>query len=619
MTLFYRLLSCLWSKNRLSLWAYFVVAVATSAFLFVQARNADQDFNPLSLIGTLNAIFFVSSPILCREILYKFYQGNTHHFFAQLPVSPVKMRLYEHLCYFLLLLLPYLLIVPALLFMVYYSGLWSTQQVVGFLGFQAILWLFFANVSLFLVMTGRLCWYLFWGSVFICNLYIRYSKNYQLELLNFFKAQRVLYQDNPVSWNLILEFGGYCLLLYAVALGLSSTIDNKRFRVLHLQETRLTRGIFAVYAVSLIICNFYLSDQFDASRSEFSGLYLTRLDQASSDYWSSSVQLQEPVREQYQNNITRLNDDVRRFAEHYQLEFPPVHYQHNPHQDFLVPLWQQTDPDASLEIKFNFDNMGENFSNIERDVIVEQLMFLSRGWLGIGDRLIYLRGLAANWSWRSADSNLIKNRLRFLSAYPGFDDQLLNAEWVQIFQSSGQCLFDSLAMAIVQHHSTAISIKQWRRFVKAKLNLDHTWVPFHLLRDLFSGTEIDEAQAIEFVGQWLNDEPRKSRSDEIRQQLTQYQMNSSEIYPGVFQLDFHIARKFEDYQSARVHLFEHEDKGRQIEFAKVFSQPLMTSQRDDKTIEPRLMLRKQRVSGTISWYDRSLACRVYAPWKFQEL
>ena len=134
--LLYRVISFFWSNNRATLSAYCFGSSALLFFLFIQGNKLDPDFNALSLLNVLNIIFVVFSLLLGRQLLYKFYRNKTHYFFAQLPISSLKMRVYEHISFFILCALPYLILLPFLLFQVYYNGLWSTNQVIGFLGFQ---------------------------------------------------------------------------------------------------------------------------------------------------------------------------------------------------------------------------------------------------------------------------------------------------------------------------------------------------------------------------------------------------------------------------------------------------------------------------------------------------
>jgi hypothetical protein len=134
--LLYRVLRFFWSNNRAFLLAYIFGSIAALTFFFFRNQKLEADFNALSLLSILNIIFFIFSLLLSRNLLYKFYRNKNHYFFAQLPIPPIQMRLYEHICYFILCAIPYLLILPALLFHVYYTGLWSSSQLIGFLGFS---------------------------------------------------------------------------------------------------------------------------------------------------------------------------------------------------------------------------------------------------------------------------------------------------------------------------------------------------------------------------------------------------------------------------------------------------------------------------------------------------
>jgi len=259
-------------------------------------------------------------------------------------------------------------------------------------------------------------------------------------------------------------------------------------------------------------------------------------------------------------------------------------------------------------------------SLIIEQCFVEQLRFLSRGWLGKADKLIYLRGLAAHWSWRNMDVDLIEKRLQLLSVYPDVDDQIFNAQWLNLLQSSGACLFDSLAMTVVRDHSASVSAGEWREFIATRLNLDHTWVPFHLLRDVFSNTSKGEIRAIKSTRNALMDWQEVLGADEINQGIPSYHMEPREIFPGIYQAIFKVNRKITVHQAVWVHLYVHESPGKQISFPEVLTHSLNANRSGGEEYNsPRLILDKQRVSGTVSWYDDSLACRVYASWNYIEL
>lgn len=611
--LLYRVLSFFWSNNRLILSAYIFGSFCLIGFFFFRHGNLQPDFNSLSLLRSLNIIFFMFATMLCREILYKFYTNKSHYFFAQLPVAPIKMRLYEHFSWFVLVVLPYLFLIPLLLCHVYYAGLWSTQQISGFLGFQLILWFCFANYALCLAMMGRLCWYVFWGVLIGLNIYIRYSKNYDYDFLSFFEVHRVLYQKDPLTLSFILRYVGLTVLLYSGAFILISSIDRNAFGFLHKKETGLSRGIFMLFVLVLVSVNFYYVEQFDLSKTKFSGLHLTQLGQRPDDFWSSAVQLNDQQRENYAVPINQLGHELLEFAAFYQIHLPAIHLQHNPDQEFLMPLYEDVDADSAIEVSFNFEQLNDDFQAIERDAIIETLILISRGWLEKEDKLIYLRGLAANWSWRNDEKALNKQRLRFLATYPNFEQYLKNAHWQRLFQNTGACLFDTFAASMVQEMSLTSTADQWQDYILNGLNLDHSWVPFHVFRSSLSWVSNAEQLVANLTMKSLLETPT------LQATHLHYSLETKQIYPQVFQLILHASAITESHTAIQVHLYQHKKPGKLVDFQAMRSEFLNKKQLDDGYLPSLLMLKKDRFSSTFSWYDPNLACRIYAPWKYVEL
>ncbi len=605
--LLYRLLSFFWQNNRATLFAYCFGSIALLSFLFFQAAKLDPDFNALSLLGSLNLIFIVFSLLLSRNLLYKFYRNKTHYFFAQLPISPLKIRLYEHICLFILCALPYIILLPLLLLQVYYSGLWSTHQVASFLGFQLVLWIFYANAALCLAMLGRICWYLFWGIVVGLALYIKYNKNYQIDLINFVDVNKVLFKANILSLPFVINYLTAAIVLYISAFFLSFTVDKNAFGLLHAKETSLSKGIFMLYLVILISSYFYFIHQLSLSKSQFAGLHLTQItpnkaDKRGEDYWSSSVQLDKQQLHDYAQSISRLNRQLIDFATAYRLTLPPVHYQHTPEQPLLANLHQDIDSDNDLELKFNFDQINTSFYSIERDAIIEFLKIRSRGWIEKEDKLLYLRGLAAQWNWKNNNPSLITARVQFLSNYPGFDKQYKQAQWLSIYQNSGDCLFDALALSFIQEIESSLSKDDWHRYLQTGLNLDHTWVPLHLIRSVFS------------LEPYTEDFIKKKSINSTNELPFNFSVETKVLYPSVFQVQ--LITEHNDYQAIQLHLYSHqaESETRQVDF-QLLQEHTFSVNKNKYTFQLP-MLKKDKFSSTFSWHQPQLDCRIYAPWKY---
>lgn len=619
-----RVLGFFWSNNRTSLLAYIFSSIAVVVFFFYRNHSLEADFNALSLLSFLNLIFCVFSLLLSRNLLYKFYRNKTHYFFAQLPIPPIQMRLYEHISYFILSALPYLLILPFLLFHVYYSGLWSSSQLIGFLSFQLILWLFYANFSLFIAMLGRACWYVFWTVLISVSLYIKYHKNYEIDFLGFLDVRKVLFKTNILTFSFITKYIVAAVLFYISAFFLSFTIDKNAFGRLHAKETSLSRGIFILYIAALVSANFYYAHKLTLSKSKFIGLHLSQIksnksDHRKADYWSSSIQLNKRTSHRYAKKIARLNQELINFSKAYQLNLPPVHYQHSTENVALKPLHKPIDSDNDLEIKFNFDQLNNHFHDIERDLIIEYLKLLSRGWIEKEDKLIYLRGLAANWSWKHINKKLINSRIQFLSAYPDFAKQFKNNQWLALYQNSGACLFDSLAMSHIQNISSSISKEDWHNFILSGLNLDHTWVPLHFIRSSFRFNSTAENMTEELdIESFINTKKYANKKNLNRKQLD-FSLETTELYPNVFQISLKTKQKEKKYNAIRFHLYQHDTPGQKVDFQSLTNKSFIKNSRNTKHISKLLMLKKDRFSTTFSWYPKQLDCRVYAPWKHIKL
>lgn len=66
------------------------------------------------------------------------------------------------------------------------------------------------------------------------------------------------------------------------------------------------------------------------------------------------------------------------FADTYQLRLPAIHYQNKPGQYSVKPLKIHADGDNALEIEFDFKQLQAHFADTERDILVENLINLSR-------------------------------------------------------------------------------------------------------------------------------------------------------------------------------------------------------------------------------------------------
>lgn len=605
-------LKFLWSNSRLILIGYCLISITLVVVFFFIGQGLSRDFNALTLIQYLNITFLVCGPFLGQQVLYRFYQNETHYFFAPLPISPIIMRIYEQLSFFIIGVFPYLIVLPVLLFVLYYNGLWSTPQVLNFLGFQMFFWFVFANFSLLLAMTGRLCWYLFTSIIICSNLYLRYNKNYQFDFQGFYQVDQVLYKSELLTVGLILNYGVLCILLYGAALALSLLISKRSFSLLHAKETGLSRGLFTVFLVFAITGNFYFTQKLETTKSKFSGLYLSAITGQTKSYWSSSVQLDEVKLMAYTSKMQRLQSDVSAFAEAYQLDLPAIHYQHNPNQHRVKPLTNEMHADGDLEIEFNFANLDDRFADTERDIIIENLIFLSRGWLGREGRLIFLRGLAANWSWRHLDSTLLRQRLNVLLSYPDFYDQFEKAQLLSIYQNSGACLFDALAANRVAEIAETISKKEMIAFIQSQLNLDHSWLTVHLFRSIFNSSDHIDILAMNLPKFSENTNEIVSTEHGIR--LVDYDLELKEIFPKVFQPIYHIYPFNNESLQVQVHLYEHQSPGRLVDTQQMLTNILTTESNGEYTTDIR-MLQSERFSTTLSWYSKALDCRINSPWR----
>ncbi len=616
--LFYRILSFFWSNNRASLSAYCLGSIAALILFFFQSSDLEADFNALSLLSILNITFIIFSLLLSRNLLYKFYRNKTHYFFAQLPISATKMRLYEHACFFILCALPYFIALPFILFHVYFSGLWSNSQIIGFLSFQLILWFFFVNFSLCLAMLGRVCWYIFWAIAIGLTLYIKYNKNYEIDILGFFDVRRVLFKSDLITPGFIAKYLGASILFYIVAFFLSFTIDKNAFGFLHAKETSLSRGIFTLYLIGLASISAYSIHKLSLSKSKFSGLYLTQINAEKTnkraDFWSSSVQLNDQQLTQYAKTIARLNQHLIDFSTTYQLKLPSVHYQHHLDQTVLTTLHKEIDSDNDLELKFNFNLLLTDFYSIERDVIIEYLRMHSRGWIEKEDKLIYLRGLAAHWSWKNIDPAIINVRLQFLAAYPSFQQQFNRKQWLSIFQNSGACLFDALATSFIEKISSSTTKDNWHNFILTGLNLDHTWVPIHILRSAFKFN----SQAEKLVADLKIESLINSSTIQFHQSQFDFLLETTQLYPDVFQVKLKTSAHESNFKDIQFHLYVHESPGQQIDFQSLQNKSFIKNNKTEH-ISQRLMRKNDRFSSTFSWYQQDLNCRVYAPWKYVTL
>lgn len=604
----------LWSANRLAAIGYSLVAVALAAVFFYKGRQDTDDFNALVLVHYLNVVFLVCAPFLARQVIYRNRRDGAQYFFAALPIAPLRMRLYEQGTFLLIGALPYLLLLPVLLGMLYGAGLWSSGQVLGFLAYQGFFWLVYASFSLCAAMAGRLYGYLLISGLIGCQLYALYSKKQDLGYQGFIHVERVLYKSDPLDAGLILSYGALGLLFYGATLALSHTVNRRGFIWLHAKETGLTRGFFAIFCVAGLLGNFYYAQKFEASQSAFSGLYLTKLSEPSVAYWSSSVQLNQAEIARRQARIALLHREVAAFAQAYRLELPPLHYQHHPGLEQVQALRRDKPADnEDLELEFDFEQLESRFADLERDVLIENLNFLSRGWLAKEDKLIFLRGLAADWSWRHLDKALLDKRLAALLNAPGFYPQSRAGAWLSVYQDNGACLFDALAAGRVAAARAAVPEAEWLGFVHSGLNLDHVWLPFHLLRSLFSLSSSLEQRA----WAWPPADPRRTEPAGNAITPPAFELELTEVFPRVFQAGYRLSRLDDSHQEPRMHFYQHGKPGRQVDIAETLTDRLRLP--GGEPAPKRLMLKKERVSATLSWYSADLECRLNLPWRYLEL
>jgi hypothetical protein len=619
----------LWASNRSTIIGYCLVSIALTAIIFYRGHESSEDFNALALVSFLNITFFICGTFLCRQVIYKNFQNGGRYFFAPLPIAPLRMRLYEQASFFLIALLPYILVLPTLLFAVYYAGLWSSAQTVNFLGFQVFFWIVFATFALCLAMTGRLCWYLYSGAVIACNLYTHYNGSHTLLFLNFFDVDKILYKSEAINSGLIVNYGGLCVILYAIALALSYSANKSGFAWLHAKETSLSGGLFGLFLVFALIGNFYFTNKLDASEAEFNGLHLSKLGgpdkakgsansrQQPDSFWSSSIPLKDTEIAVYQQAISQLHGDVLMFADTYQLRLPAIHYQNKPGQYSVKPLKIHADGDNALEIEFDFKQLQAHFADTERDILVENLINLSRGWLLKENQFIFLRGLSAHWSRRHLDKALSHKRLTALTKSPVFNKHYAARAWLSLYQDSGSCLFDTLAANTIDGISATLPKDEWIAHLQTGLNLDNSWVPFHLFRSLFKWSANVENRASVWVLPELASRPYQVTTTASQSEPVSYELASTEIFPKVFQPTYSIHYPGSGYSDVQVHIYEHQTPGRLVDLLTMESEILALN----KAVytAQSLMLEKDKFSTTLSWYDKDLDCRVNLPWRYVEL
>ncbi|MBK8816144.1 MAG: hypothetical protein IPN42_11905 [Methylococcaceae bacterium] len=606
------ILKYLWLSHRQSILAYTLASVALVAAFAYAGHKQTHDFNALSLLRFLNISFILCGLLMARQLIYRHYQDGSRYFFNTLPIEPLTMRLYEQTSYYLMVALPYLLTIPLLLLMVNYNGLWSNRQIFGFLGYQLFFGWVIANIALCLAMSGRLCWYLFIAICVGCNLYFRYSKDESLAFLGFLDVEKVLFKTDPLDIGIILRYGAVALISYAAAIALSYTVDRKNFIWLHRKETGLSYGLLTLFAFAALTGNFYYSAKLNAGHTKFSGLYLTQIGKTPNVFWSSSVQLSAEEQTGYSENIIRLSQDIQAFASHYRLTFPALHYRHNPDVTSVKPVKHKEHFNDDLEIEFDFSQLNIRPADLESDILIENLLFLSKGWLGKENKLLLLRGLAAQWSWRNDDKSLVQKRFQAFLTDPPHLQSYQDGEWLKIYQDKGACLFDALAERTVSEVLQTVSPEEFSDYLRNGLNLDGSWMPYHVFRSLFIISPIDEKQTEAYR---MYRSPVNATENDSAPRLNE---ELKETFPKVFKIQYKIDNLRSEHENAQLHFYEHEHTGRQVDRHAMTNEPI-TSANPDVPKAQQIMLRKERFSATVSWYRKDLECRVNLPWRYVEL
>ncbi len=421
----------------------------------------------------------------------------------------------------------------------------------------------------------------------------------------------MLFKTGILTLETFVRYGLLALICYVLAIVLGFSVGRRHFVWLHQKENGLSYGLLAVFASVMLTGNFYYSAKLNAGHIKFSGLYFTKVSQSPDIYWSSSVQLSADERKVYGENITRLSRDVAEFANRYAISFPPVHYRHHPERKLLKAALQAGHFNNDLEVEFDFNQLGTRFADLESDVLAENFLFLSKGWLGKEDKLILLRGLAAHWSWRNGDKSLFQKRFAAFSSY--FHTYSENdGEWLKIYQDSGSCLFDAFAANVVSDAVNDMSKDEFSYALNAGLNLDDSWVPYHLIRSAFSNATfpVEQTKTYRSLHARLN-------AGDFDSGLT-LAVNPKETFPGVYKIQYDAGNIGKEAGNISLDFYEHEKPGKKVDRQTVVSVPVSPEKARAFTGQ-QLMLKNDRFSATLSWYRRDLACRVNLPWRYVEL
>lgn len=606
-----KLLKFLWRGQRKTILAYTMSSLVLVVVFAYAGYKETPDFNALSLLRFLNLCFTVSSVVIARQCIYRNYQDGSRYFYNALPIEPVVMRFYEQTAYFLLAAVPYLLTIPCLLLLVNYNGLWSTRQVIEFLTFQLFFVWVVANIAVCLAMSGRLCWYVFIIIVVCCNLYYLDTKDESAAFLGFLDVDRVLFKTGLLTLDTFVRYGLLALMCYALSIALGFSIGRGQFVWLHQKENGLSYGLLAVFASVMLTANFYYSVKLNAGHIKFSGLYLTRLSQSPDIYWSSSVQLSAAERRVHGENITRLSRDIAEFANRYAIGFPSVHYRHHPERKVLKAALQEGHFNNDLEVEFDFNQLDTQFADLESDILAENFLFLSNGWLGKEDKLILLRGLASHWSWRNGDKTRLQNRfVAFSSYFQTYSEK--EGEWLKVYQDSGPCLFDAFAANVVSDAVNDMSKEEFSHALNTGLNLDNSWVPFHLIRSVFSNATIPVEQTKFYQALHV---PLKAANVDSGPTLA---VKPKETFPGIYKIQYEVGNIGKETENAALDFYEHDKPGKKVDRQTVARLPL-TPEKSNTVAGTQLMLKNDRFSATLSWFRQDLACRINLPWRYVEL
>lgn len=171
-------------------------------------------------------------------------------------------------------------------------------------------------------------------------------------------------------------------------------------------------------------------------------------------------------------------------------------------------------------------------------------------------------------------------------------------------------------MSVMQKISSSIPKDDWHSFILTGLNLDHTWVPLHLLRSMIRVNSKADNLVEELTIKSLINPPANFSIAQFTPSLFDYSLETRELYPEVFQVILKTRNNENKYDKIDFHMYPHESPGRQVDFQSLQDNSFT---KDTEHVSHLLMLKKDRFSSTFSWFHPDLNCRVYAPWKYVEL